>query len=68
MHNVRALPHGLEFSFTCFVVGLVIGEDEVPFVESSRVNMFVITSFGAVFGSFDVLESGTTIFIGLFEI
>ena len=48
-------------------MGLVIGEDEVPFMESSRVNMFVITSFGAVFGSFDVLESGTTIFIGLFD-
>ena len=48
-------------------MGLVIGEDEVPFVDSSRVNMFVITCFGAVFGSFDVLESGTTIFIGLFE-
>ena len=48
-------------------MGLVVGEDEVPFVESSRVNMFVIVGFGAVFGSFDVLESGTTIFIGLFE-
>ena len=48
-------------------MGLVIGEDEVPFVESSRVDMFVITGFGAVFGSFDVLESGTMIFIGLFE-
>ena len=48
-------------------MGLVIGEDQVPFVESSRANMFVITGFGAVFGHFDVLESGTTIFIGLFK-
>ena len=62
-----ALPHGFKLSFTGFVVGLVIGEDEVPFMESSRVDMFVITGFGAVFGRFDVLESGTTIFICLFE-
>jgi hypothetical protein len=48
-------------------VGLVIGEDEVPFMEGSRVDMFVIMGFGACFGSFDILESGATIFIGLFE-
>ena len=57
----------MDSNFTCFVVGLVIGEDEVPFMESSRVNMFVVMRFGACFGSFDILESGTMIFIGLFE-
>ena len=48
-------------------MGLVVGEDEVPLIESVRVNMFVIMGFRACFGSFDILESGTTIFIGLFE-
>ena len=38
-------------------MGLVIGEDKVPFVESSRVNIFVVVGFGACFVLINLLLS-----------
>lgn len=48
-------------------MGLVVNQDQIPFVKVAGVDMTIVMGFGAFIGSLVVLKSYTAIFITLFQ-
>ena len=66
-NDIRTLPHGLELSFTKFIMGLVIDKDKVTFLDCAWVDVGVIVCFRVLLGSFNYLEHHMTILVYLFQ-